>query len=165
MYIDANPFERRLAVTENGDLAEFHIERKKDRGLTGNVYKGKVVRVLPGMQAAFVEIGLERTAFLHAADVSADSVDFGEEGEKPSSQGTRIQDLLKQGQELVVQVEKEPMGTKGARLTSYVSLPGRYLVLMPGYERIGVSRRIGSERERRRLRDIVSSVRPPDTGS
>lgn len=164
MYIDANPFERRLAVTENGDLAEFHIERKKDRGLTGNVYKGRVVRVLPGMQAAFVEIGLERTAFLHAADVSADSVDFGEEGEKPASQGTRIQDLLKQGQELVVQVEKEPMGTKGARLTSYVSLPGRYLVLMPGYERIGVSRRIGSERERRRLRDIVSSVRPPGYG-
>ncbi|MEE9614304.1 MAG: Rne/Rng family ribonuclease [Thermodesulfobacteriota bacterium] len=165
IIINSNPLEIRAAIVEDGRLVEFYVERGKDRGLTGNVYKGKVMRVLPGMQAAFVEVGLDRTAFLHAKDVreAPDDLDYGEKGGSSSSR-SRIQDLLKEGQEMVGQVAKEPMGTKGARLTSYVSLPGRHLVLMPTYDRVGVSRRIGDEKERRRLRDIVASLRPPGVG-
>ncbi|MBI5598205.1 MAG: Rne/Rng family ribonuclease [Deltaproteobacteria bacterium] len=165
ILIDSNPFETRLAITEDDRLAEFYVERKRDRGITGNIYKGKVVRVLPGMQAAFVEIGLERTAFLHAADVM-ENVEFEDEsGQREEAKGGgRIQDLLTEGQEILVQAEKEPMGTKGARLTSYIALPGRYLVLMPTYGRVGVSRRISNEGERRRLRDIVSKLKPQGVG-
>lgn len=171
MLVNSCPFETRLAVLEDKRLVEFYVERKKDRGITGNIYKGKVVRVLPGMQAAFVEIGLERTAFLHVSDIKSFFDDIEEvegEGERArgGSQGapTRIQDVLKEGQEVMVQVAKEPMGTKGARVTSYVSLPGRYLVLMPTYDRLGVSRRIADDKERRRLREIVASMRPKGMG-
>jgi ribonuclease G len=163
ILIDRNPFETRLALVQEGRLVEFYVERPKERGITGNVYKGRVARVLPGMQAAFIEIGLERTAFLHVSDIreAFEDLDEGEarEEERPAAAQTRIQDVIKEGQDVMVQVAKEPMGTKGARLTSYVSLPGRYLVLMPTYDRIGVSRRIADDRERRRLREIVKSLR------
>ena len=163
ILLDSNPFETRLAVVENDELVEFYLERKKDRGITGNIYKGKVVRVLPGMQAAFVDIGLERTAFLHVADV-LENVEFLEEDKEEKAASGKIQDLLVEGQEIMVQAEKEPMGTKGARLTAYAALPGRYLVLLPLHARIGISRRIPNEAERRRLRDIVLRLRPPGTG-
>lgn len=168
ILIDSNPFETRMVLVQDSKLLEFYLERAKDRGITGNIYKGRVVRVLPGMQAAFIEIGLERTAFLHVSDirVAFEGLDEGEprENQKGGPSVTRIQDVIKEGQDVMVQVAKEPMGTKGARLTSYVSLPGRYLVLMPTYERIGVSRRIAEDRERRRLRDIVKSLRPRGYG-
>ncbi|MBI5560580.1 MAG: Rne/Rng family ribonuclease [Deltaproteobacteria bacterium] len=163
ILLDSNPFETRLAVTEDDVLTEFYVERKRDRGISGNIYKGKVVRVLPGMQAAFVEIGLERTAFLHASDV-LENVEFLEEDKEEKPAALRIQDLLQEGQEILVQAEREPMGTKGARLTSYVALPGRYLVFMPTHAKVGISRRIFDERERRRLRQIVSRLKPPGYG-
>jgi len=168
ILINANPFERRVALIEQGRLVEFYVERGKDRGLTGNIYKGKVVRVLPGMQSAFVEIGLARTSFLHVSDIqeSFDELDE-EDDEKDRRRGgpqVRIQDIIKEGQEVMVQVAKEPIGTKGARVTSYISLPGRYLVFMPTYEKVAISRRISSDKERRRLRDIVSSMRTDGYG-
>ncbi|MCK4738859.1 MAG: Rne/Rng family ribonuclease [Deltaproteobacteria bacterium] len=177
-FLDSNPFERRLALSEGERLKQYYVERDGDRGISGNIYKGTVVSVLPGMQAAFVEIGLERTAFLHVSDIM-DSPDYfrgfddssadssgDARGEKRTSRHDQpnIQDKVKKGQEIMVQVAKEPIGSKGARITSYVSLPGRYLVLMPTYDRIGVSRRIGDERERRRLKKIVSSVKPKGCG-
>ena len=173
IFVNVNPFETRLAIVEAGSLVEFYVERDKDRGITGNIYKGKVVRVLPGMQSAFVEIGLQRTAFLHVSDIkeSLGDVEEEEEGEgegearaRPSGGPARIQDILKQGQDIMVQVAKEPMGTKGARVTSYTSLAGRYLVFMPTYDKVAISRRISSERERRRLKSIVQSMRAPGHG-
>lgn len=166
ILVSYTPYETRLAVIENGRLVEFYVERPGEKGITGNIYKGRVVRVLPGMQSAFVDIGLKRTAFLHVSDIRAAFEEMEDvEEERPQSSGpTRIQDVLKEGQEVVVQVAKEPMGTKGARVTSYISLPGRYLVLMPTYDRIGISRRIDDEKERRRLKEIVSRLRPRGYG-
>jgi len=178
IYLDLNPFEKRLAVVEDNRLVEYHIERNIDKGITGNIYKGKVARVLPGMEAAFLEAGLERTVFLHVADVmeksrelDSQADDDGDEDEKKSEHGRqqhhhshKIQDMIKEGEELLVQVEKEPIGTKGARVTSYVSIPGRYLVFMPSYGKIGISRRLDDEKERRRLRGIVARLRKPGHG-
>ena len=174
ILLDSNPFEKRLAINEGGKLVEFYSERTTDRGITGNIYKGTVVSVLPGMQAAFLEVGLDRTAFLHASDISESpdyfrGLDEAPREEKRGSregprESPRIQDLIKKGQEMMVQVAKEPIGTKGARVTSYVSLPGRYLVLMPTFDRVGVSRRIDDDNERRRLKSIVNSVRPRGYG-
>ncbi|MBI5587086.1 MAG: Rne/Rng family ribonuclease [Deltaproteobacteria bacterium] len=169
ILINANPFERRVALIEQGRLMEFYVERGKDRGITGNIYKGKVVRVLPGMQSAFVEIGLSRTSFLHVSDIQEpfEDLDEGEEEkekDKRKAPQVRIQDIIKEGQEVMVQAAKEPIGTKGARVTSYISLPGRYLVFMPTYEKVAISRRISSDKERRRLRDIVSSLRTDGYG-
>lgn len=176
ILINSNPFETRVAVVEGGRLAEFQLERGKDRGITGNIYKGKVVRVLPGMQSAFVEAGLARTAFLHVRDIkdslaaigADDELDGEDEhqqkAENPGGGPARIQDMLKEGQEVLVQVAKEPLGTKGARVTSYVSLPGRYLVLMPTYDKVAISRRISSDKERRRLKRLVHELRPPGHG-
>ncbi len=164
ILVNSNPFERRLAVLENSRLVEFYVERARDKGITGNIYKGRVVRVLPGMQSAFVDIGLQRTAFLHISDIRETIDDEMEEYEEEKPPQLRIQDLLEEGQDVMVQVAKEPIGTKGARVTSYITLPGRYLVLMPTYNKIGVSRRIENERERRRLREIVSRLRPPGYG-
>lgn len=169
ILVNVNPFESRVATVEHGRLAEFYVERLKDRVITGNIYKGRVVRVLPGMQSAFIDIGIQRTAFIHVSDIrepfeDAD-VETDREEERPHTPfNVRIQDLLKEGQEIMVQAAKEPMGTKGARVTSYISLPGRYLVFMPTYDKIAISRRISSEKERRRLRDIVSGLRPPGCG-
>ena len=170
--------ETRVARLENGAVTELYIERAKEQGVVGNVYKGKVVRVLPGMQAAFIEIGLDRTAFLHASDVVQELTRFeadlepqnGEEEpeKKPRRFNSRhrktIEELLKEGKEILVQVEKEPMGTKGARLTSHISLPGRYLVYMPTVNHIGISRRLGDDKERKRLRQLIEKARPKGSG-
>ncbi len=177
ILIESNPIQTRVAIIDNNILEEFHYESKKDRRVVGNVYKGKVVRVLPGMQAAFVEIGLERTAFLYVTDVVEDLESLEEiSGEEPEededfrkySRGRRssdqIQDLLKEGQEVIVQISKEPLGTKGARLTSHISIPGRYLVFMPTLNLTGVSKKIENDRERRRLKRFLDSIRPPRGG-
>lgn len=170
ILVNINPFESRVAIVEQGRLAEFYAERLKDRVITGNIYKGRVVRVLPGMQSAFIDIGIQRTAFIHVSDIQEPFEDADVETDREEERGgrapfnVRIQDLLKEGQEIMVQAAKEPMGTKGARVTSYISLPGRYLVFMPTYDKIAISRRISSEKERRRLRDIVSGLRPPGCG-
>ena len=162
ILVNSNPFETRIAIVHDGRLIEFYVERPADRGITGNIYKGKVVKVLPGMQAAFVEVGLERTAFLHVSDINEKLEGTDEDGppQKGGYRNQRIQDMLKEGHTVTVQVAKEPIGTKGARVTGYVSLPGRYLVLMPTYDKVAVSRRIQEDKERRRLKSIVSELRP-----
>jgi len=171
IIINYSPHETRVAVLQGGRLVEFSIERPKDRGLSGNIYKGKVARVLPGMQAAFVDVGLERTAFLHATDVYESFEEFEDlakeaedEERERYSRNTPIQDILKEGQEIMVQVAKEPIGSKGARVTSHISLPGREIVFTPTDGHIGVSRRIENERERRRLKEIVLRLRPDSAG-
>lgn len=153
LLINVTPQETRVAYVENGVLQEVHIERAHRRGLVGNVYKGTVSRVLPGMQAAFIEIGLERTAFLHVSDIVPTAAEKQENGGKPTE---TIMELLREGQEVIVQVVKDPMGTKGARLTTQISIPSRYLVYMPGADHIGVSQKIEDEVERQRLKDIIN---------
>ncbi len=152
LLINVTPQETRVAYVENGMLQEVHIERERKRGLVGNIYKGKVCRVLPGMQAAFLEVGLERTAFLHVSDIAQPNGKNGDGG-APSD---IIMELLREGQELLVQVVKDPMGTKGARLTTQISFPSRYLVYMPGISHIGISQRIEDESERQRLKDTIA---------
>ncbi|MEH6604886.1 MAG: ribonuclease G [Pseudomonadales bacterium] len=154
IMINVTPTETRVALVENGVLQEVSIERATNRGIVGNIYKGKVVRVLPGMQAAFVDIGLERASFIHVADIAA-----ARDPEKGHIADIDIRTVLREGQELVVQVTKDPMGTKGARLTTQLSVSSRYLVVMPGTDHIGVSQRIDEEEERERLRDIVAACR------
>lgn len=170
--------ETRVAVLDGGDLVELHIDRGDNRGFVGNVYLGKVVRVLPGMQASFVDVGLERAAFLYVGDIQPELLhlhldEAAEAGVVASDATPRastragqppIQDLLKEGQELVVQVAKDPIGTKGARLTTHIALPGRYLVFMPTVEHVGISRRIDRDKERRRLREFVERHRPKGAG-
>jgi len=187
LVVNAEGPEIRVAVVEDGALAEFFVERKRDRGIVGNIYRGKVTRVLPGMQAAFVDLGpkVERAAFLYVADVlgsgdekklfeDADTDDVGDDSPEGAASriarsrkqlaSRKIEDLLKPGQTVLVQVVKDPIGAKGARVTGYLSLPGRYSVFMPHVAQIGVSRRIGSDKERRRLRDLVNEVRPKGSG-
>jgi ribonuclease G len=181
IVINADGPETRVALVEDGYLGELYIERKRERGIAGNIYKGRVERVLPGMQAAFVNIGLEKSAYLHVSDVrgtpddlkrlfAGDSQQHGHDEDDEAADaaraggGARIEDLLKEGQEIVVQVTKEPISTKGARTTRYVSLPGRHLVFMPTVDHVGISRRIASDKERRRLREIVDSMRPAGSG-
>ena len=170
LIINVTPQETRVALLEDRVLAEIYIERTKDRGIVGNIYKGKVAKVLPGMQAAFVDIGLEKAAFLYVSDVYGRVEEYEEMGfqgeEIPSyiSPSAPIEDLLSEGQELLVQVSKEPLGTKGTRITSHISLPGRYLVFMPTVDHVGISRRIKDEKERKRLREIVLAMKPPSTG-
>jgi ribonuclease G len=186
LVVNAEGPETRVAVVEEGSLAEFFVERKRDKGMVGNIYRGKVTRVLPGMQAAFVDLGpkVERAAFLYVADVlgSGDERKLFEDSEtddgdeSPEGAASRIarsrkqlasrkiEDLLKPGQNVVCQVVKDPIGLKGARVTGYISLPGRYSVFMPHVAQVGVSKRIGSDKERRRLRDLVNEARPKGTG-
>ncbi|OOZ40889.1 ribonuclease E/G [Solemya pervernicosa gill symbiont] len=152
ILINVTPQETRVAVVENGVLHELLIERSSKLGLVGNVYKGKVCRVLPGMQAAFVEIGLERAAFLHASDV------FQVEGENGVNGHAAITELLREGQQILVQVIKDPLGTKGARLTTHITIPSRYLVCLPDTPTVGVSQRIEDDEERLRLKTIVQSA-------
>ncbi len=160
----------RVALLENGVLAELHLERATDEAVAGNIYKGRALRVLPGMQAAFVDIGLDKAGFLHASDVVGESGMDGDDDDadiedRPGpSESIPIEKRVKKGDELVVQMAKEPMGSKGARITSYVSLPGKYVVYTPTGRHLGISRRIGDERERRRLRDIVNAARPSEGG-
>lgn len=181
LIINTRHHETRVAVVENGTIAELHIERETGQELMGNIYRGIVVRVLPGMQAAFVDIGLERTGFLYVSDVHRNTIDVEQamvqqavqaevEAEGEALPGVvagisfHIEDLLHVGQDVLVQVSKEPMGTKGARLTSHISLPGRHLVLMPTVRHIGVSRRIEDLAERERLRALVREMAPDHLG-
>ncbi len=232
IVINAAREETRVAVLENRVLTELYIDRRKDQGIVGNVYKGRVVKVLPGMQAAFVDIGQEKAAFLYVDDITTHMDDYSrfmeeaeekpdepsetaDEGEvaesadpeaaeptvtdppdavneggdvapvaeeaaerettetearpRPKQKSRRganraIEELLQEGQEIMVQVTKEPMGTKGPRVTMYISLPGRYLVFMPTVNHVGVSRRIGRDDERGRLKDLIYRLRKPGTG-
>lgn len=147
ILVNVTPMEVRVALVENGVLQELYIERLSRKGIVGNIYKGKVVRVLPGMQAAFVDIGLDKAAFIHVSEIlERDAV-------APSEQ---IGDYLHEGQSLVVQVTKDPISTKGARLTTHLSIPSRYLVYMPEQTHVGVSQRIENEEERERLKNLIS---------
>jgi ribonuclease G len=210
MIISSTPHETRVAILEDDQVVEVFIERESSRGVVGNIYKGRVSKVLPGMQSAFVDLGLERDAFLYVSDVISPTEEALEDEEEPARAGAeppegepgeaepangdravdsadraeasttetdagarpdrrvsrertpstaKIEDLLKEGQEIVVQVVKEPLGTKGARITSHLSLPGRFLVYMPTVDHIGVSRKIESRDERRRLRGIIQRFR------
>ena len=154
ILINVTPRETRVAVVENGRLQELHLERTLSRGIVGNIYKGKVVRVLPGMQAAFVDIGLDKNGFLHAADIARNDPAFAgrELREVPP-----IQELVHEGKHVYVQVLKDPIGTKGARLTMELSMPSRNLVYLPNGFDIGISQKIESEKERQRLADLVSN--------
>lgn len=147
ILVNVTPMETRVALVENGVAQEVFIERSESLGIVGNIYQGKVSRVLPGMQAAFVDIGQERAAFIHAGDIdpNADS-------------GASIGGLVREGQSLMVQVVKDPIGTKGARLTTQFSVPSRYLVYMPGSSHVGVSQKIEGEEERERLREAVARL-------
>ncbi len=208
IVINVSPLEVRVALLEDGQLAEFFLERNQRRGLAGNIYKGKVTRVLPGMQAAFVDIGLEKAGFLHVSDFLDEVGAFGADADELASdddgdaisgeaaastsedsatdapqgdQGSRhrrrgrgrrsshrnrlpIEQQLRRNQEIIVQIAKEPIGGKGARLTSAVSMPGRHLVYMPTTSHLGISRRIESAEERARLRAAVNEIRPAEGG-
>lgn len=163
LLINVTPSESRVALIENGILQEIHVERHTKRGLVGNIYRGKVSRVLPGMQAAFVDIGLEKAAFLHASDIVAHS-EIAEEFSTTHIQKQDIRELVRDGQDIVVQVVKDPIGTKGARLTTDITIPSRYLVFMPSVTHVGVSQRIEEESERERLKSLVEEFCNEDGG-
>jgi len=153
ILINVTPRECRAALVENGVLQEVHVERSSRRGLISNIYKGRVSRVLPGMQAAFVEVGLARTAFLHASDIARNPDEDAPDRESEPN----IRDCVQVGDELLVQVLKDPIGTKGARLTTYISIPSRFVVMLPHSHSVGISARIEDEAERERLRATVES--------
>src|SRR5690242_18188109 len=181
MIVSSNGHETMVAILEDDLVAEVFVERERQRGVVGNVYKGRVSKVLPGMQSSFIDIGLERDGFLYVAEVIDTLEEFErlEAGDEDAGNGSaapagptngsarkeearpqpKIEDLLKEGQEILVQVVKEPLGTKGARLTSHVTMPGRFLVFMPTVNHVGVSRKIESRDERARLRGIVREFR------
>ena len=181
IIVSKDEYETRAALLENKVLAELFIERRGERYVLGNIYKGRVNSILPGMQAAFIDIGLDRNAFLHVSDVAHHLEEYeefidGDEPEESSTSGRRrgnfrkgkempsITELLKKGQEILVQVDKEPMDTKGPRVTAYVTLPGRYLVYMPTVEHVGISRRIEDESERQRLKEMIERIRTKNQG-
>lgn len=183
ILINSTSYEIRIALVENGQLAEFHIQRPKEKGLVSNIYRGRVVRVLPGMQAAFVDVGLERTGFLYVDDVYVSTKDLDSimlKGSNPCGNldfnaskpdidsapppGMSIENLLKEGQEITVQVGKDPIGTKGARLTCHITLPCRNLVFMPLTDHIGISRKIQNEEVRKKLKERIEDLRPAGTG-
>ncbi|QTA78136.1 Ribonuclease E/G family protein [Desulfonema limicola] len=197
LIINVSNHETRVALLEEGTISELFIERKDESDITGNIYKGRVQRVLPGMQAAFVNIGLTQAAFIYVDDVIAenkifekmfpieqendltkDYIDDIQQDDDPIDEirdilsaspdltfnDTHIENIINEGQDIMIQVAKSPIGTKGSRVTSYISLPGRFLVLMPASKHIGISRRIEEEAERNRLKDIVTSFRDDDAG-
>lgn len=174
IIINVAPEETRVAVLDRKTLTDLYMDRVKQRDFVGNVYKGKVVKVLPGLQAAFVDIGQDKAAFMHVSDLTGgigaedtlmEEDEPAAESSKPKHQSAKpIEDLLDEGQELMVQVTKGPIGTKGSRVTSYVSLPGRFLVFLPHVEHIGISRRIGSNEERSRLKQLMLKLRKPGSG-
>jgi len=183
IIINSNPREIRVALMENNQLVELFIEHKSNKGIVGNIYKGKVTKVLPGMQVAFVDIGLEKAGFLYVGDIDVldmlnleesegNGIPLSEEQAKESedkpqrnfNHGIPIQDLLREGQEIMVQVAKNPLGTKGARITTYISLPGRYVVYMPTVNHINVSRRIEDETEKERLKALMAEIGRPGEG-
>ncbi len=165
ILINVTPAETRVAVVDNGVMQEIYIERSANRGIVGNIYKGVVVRVLPGMQAAFVDIGLQRASFIHAGDFSRGTARGLESGaaQQGGMAAADIRQLVQESQELVVQVTKDPLGTKGARLTTQLSLSSRFLVYMPDTDHIGISQRIEDEGERQRLRDCVLTLQGQDS--
>lgn len=160
VLMNVTPTESRVVLVENGILQEVHIERQLKRGLVGNIYMGKVSRVLPGMQAAFIDIGLDKAAFLHASDIVS-RID-GEPLERDERPEASITSLVRQGQHIMVQVVKDPLGTKGARLTTDITLPSRYLVFMPKSAHVGVSQRIDDNEERERLRNLAETLSTED---
>lgn len=182
ILINATSYENRIALVDNGNLIEFHLERPSERGFIGNIYLGKVVRVLPGIDAAFVDIGLERTGFLYVDDILPDNQfynGFGstasntdtdlepsaeKDGDLSSNKRPPISELLKESQDILVQIAKEPIGTKGARLTCNITLPCRNLVFMPLTDHIGISRKIENEEVRQQLKDKIEDLRPPGAG-
>jgi ribonuclease G len=182
LVINARPHETRVALVENSVVVELYVNRGSEQALMGNIYLGRVVRVLPGMQAAFVDIGIDKPAFLYITDVYNDArhweqvmVQEGEEENNEKSERSvrmrnlknfdiNIEGLLQEGQEIMVQISKEPIGTKGARLTSYITLAGRHLVFMPTIDHIGISRKIEDEKERARLKEIIQELRQPGEG-
>ena len=156
ILINVTPQETRVAVVENGILQEVYVERSQKHGLVGNIFKGRVSRVLPGMQAAFIDIGLERTGFLHTADIiKISDEDITEVSETEAVSPPSIESLLTENQDILVQVVKDPLGSKGARLTTRLSIPSRYLVFVPDFPHIGISQKIEDEVERERLRNII----------
>jgi ribonuclease G len=165
ILVSTTPQETKVALLEDNLVSELFIEREAHRGVVGNIYKGLVTRVLPGMQSAFVGLGLERDAFLYVADALEgldENLLTAEEQAAATggpARGASIEDLLREGQEVLVQVVKEPLGTKGARITSHISLPGRYTVFMPTVEHVGVSRKIVEDEERRRLKSLLKELR------
>ena len=185
IVINVAEHETRVALLEDGTIAELFIERNDGLDITGNVYKGRVQRVLPGMQAAFVDIGLDQAAFIYVDDVLSDNLKemeryFNEPGTDAGDDAyeleheaidssyapktSNIEELITEGQELLVQVVKSPLGTKGARISSHISLPGRFLVLMSTSNHIGISRRIEDPIERERLKEMVSELRIDNLG-
>jgi ribonuclease G len=177
ILINGTPRETRVAIIEDDQLVELMVDRPEARRMVGDIYQGRVEAVLPGIQAAFVDIGTEKSAFLHSSDLVFDEDEDEEDGEdseedeaeEGGARGRRakapnIQDVLKKGQEILVQVSKEPISTKGPRVTAQISLAGRFLVYMPFASRVGVSRKIGERAERSRLREMVQSVLPEDSG-
>jgi ribonuclease G len=177
IIINASPSETRIAILEDKELVEVMVERPEAVRRVGDIYKGRVNAVLPGMQAAFVDLGLEKSAFLHASDlmpdVDLDDFEDEEDGDDRKRGGgrgrrdevaPRIEDALKKGQEVLVQITKEPIGTKGPRVTTQVSLPGRFLVYMPDHEHVGVSRKIEDRAERTRLKTLLRELRPKGAG-
>ncbi|HEY8182706.1 MAG TPA: Rne/Rng family ribonuclease [Thermoanaerobaculia bacterium] len=172
IVINSTKHESRIAVLDDGQVVELWVERSRHRTIVGNIYKGRVTKVLPGMQSAFVDLGLERDAFLYVSDVLEEFEEYESESagditldDVPAARPeTSIADLLREGQEIVVQVAKDTIAGKGARITSHTTLPGRYLVYMPTVNHIGVSRRIENEEERQRLKQILDSIRPPGAG-
>jgi len=174
IIINADSFETRVAILENDELAELFVERAEQRRSVGDVYKGRVNAVLPGMQSAFVDLGLPKTGFLHASDLAeslsaledlADADDIaGDRGRRRRAPVPKIEDHLKKGQEILVQITKESIGTKGPRVTQQISLPGRFCVLMPGVDHVGVSRRIEDRSERQRIKAIISDLKPKNVG-
>lgn len=170
IMINLSEFETRIAILEDSKLMELWVERPESERIVGDIYKGIVKAVLPGMQAAFLDLGLERSAFLHISDITElYEADFLEEEElaqrKKKKSPKNIKELLKKGQEILVQIMKEPMGTKGSKVTSQLSLAGRYLVLVPGEEHIGVSRKIIEREEKKRLKRVVSELKPEGFGA
>jgi len=166
ILINALTKEVRIAVLEEGELVEFYVERKENRGIVGNIYKGRVLKIVPAVQAAFVDIGEERKAFLYVKD--AVNIDFDEDefldDEPPEVELPPIEEVLSEGQEILVQVAKEPIGTKGPRVTTNLTIPGHYLVLLPTINKVGLSRRITDEEERERLKEIAKRIKPENYG-
>ena len=173
IIINADSYETRIAILEGGELAELLVERADQRRHVGDIYKGRVNAVLPGMQAAFVDLGLPKTGFLHASDLAenlaeledlSDAEDDGDRSRRRRGPVLKIEDHLKKGQEILVQITKESIGTKGPRVTQQVSLPGRFCVLMPGVDHVGVSRRIEDRAERQRIKAIIHDLKPKGLG-
>ncbi len=169
IIVNADPRETRIAILEDKELVELMVERADSRRSVGDIYKGRVTAVLPGMQAAFVDLGLPKTAFLHVSDLPGQMEGLDDDDE-PSGGGRRnqrverIEDVLQKGQEILVEITKEPISTKGPRVTAQLSIPGRFCVLLPGVDHIGVSRKIEDRGERQRLKDIVRDCRPRGCG-